>query len=426
MIDKEALLLSCYTDTEKVRRLIQFGLKEENVELLGNEALKVWRFVKGWYQRNAKAPTEKFLLDEFEQYVKTVKERGDEEDEPDLKTLVQGLQRQYLHKRFKSRIEESKSDGTFSTDLDFEESLEKTKELSRDLLKITVASTTETPLQPMAVTLAQYVDDTLSWEERVKSGEAFEPITFGFEKVDEVYQGIRPGELVVMAAYTKIGKSFLLCKCALAAALKGRKVALWSLENSEEETFSRLTALQGRLPYDHVNQKTLSPGEERQRFKELVGQEVFNNLYVKQPIGTESATLEEMYWESFDQGIELFVGDQLSHVYYPSMNRDPDWLAEEKKLLQARSLSKETGMASIWASQLNIKAAKSADPDSTMMARSQGIVKGADLVFYLSDPTKGTSTIRKLACGQNRRGPTVDWELVFNYAPMDIEAVAII
>lgn len=428
MIDKEALLLACYTDTESVRKLIELGLKEENVELLqgGDEAVRVWRFVKGWYQRKAKAPEEKYLLEEFERYVKTVRERGSEEDDPDLRWLVQSLHREYLHKMFRSRIEDAYKDKTFSADSEFEESLALAKELTRDLQKVTLASTAETPLQPMSVKLASFVDDTLTWEDRVASGDAFKPVTFGFDMIDEFYQGIRPGEVVVIAAYTKVGKSFLLCKCALKAAMQGRKVALWSLENSEEETFSRLTALYAGLPYEHINQKTLHPGQERERFRSLVGEEVFDKLYVKQPVGSETMTLEAMYWESFENDIELFVGDQLSHVYFPDTARDPDWLAEEKKLLRARALSRETGMASIWAAQLNVKAAKAADPDSTMMARSQGIVKGADLIFFLSDPTKGTGDIRKLACGQNRRGPQLAWQLTWTYAPMDIEAVVIL
>lgn len=427
MIDFEAVLIKLYPDADGMRRLIELGLKDENVELLGEDALKTWRSAKSWYQRKGKPIPMAVLLEDHEAYVRIKQEQGEEEIDPEPSWLVKSLQVRYLQTAYRSRMLDAEDDGTFDVNKTYEESLELTKSLSRDLLRITTNSTSDKPLEPMSANLPEFIEDTLSWEERVEAGEVKRPVTFGFDKVDDTYKGIRQGEIAVLAAYTKIGKSFILCKMALKAAIDGNKVALWTLENSEEETYARLTALAGELSYDHVSNKTLWPGEERDTFRGLVGQDVFDRLHVKQPQSQASATLDEMYWESYDAGIDLFVGDQLSHVYYPSERKgDPDWLNEGQKLLTARRLSKETHMASVWAAQLNVKAAKKDDLDSTMMARSQGIVQGADFVFYVSDPTKGTGNVRKLSCSTSRRGPKMDWELIFDYSPLKIEAVRVI
>ena len=426
MIDFEAMLISIYPDSDGMRKLIDLGLKDENVGILGDDAVAAWRTAKTWFQRKNTAIPMEIMLHDHEQYIRrNQEEQVDDAIDTDPTWLVRTLQTRYLHSAFKKRLNDANDDGTFDHDLEYGESLDRVATLVHDLLAITNNSSPDKPLEPMSVDLEEFVEDTLTWEERVKTGDTKEPVTFGFQLIDNVYKGIRPGELAVMAAYTKLGKSFLLCKQALAAAIAGNKVALWTLENSEEETYSRLTALAGGFSYEHISNKTLPPGQERERFRELVGQDVFDRLFVKQPV--RRCTLDEMYWESYNVNVDLFIGDQLSHVYFPSLRRsDPDWLNEGEKLLAARRLSRETNVPSIWAAQLNQKAANKDDLDSTMMGRSQGIVQGADFVFYLSDPSRGLGNVRKLSCSTSRRGPRVAWELIFDFAPMKIEAVRVI
>lgn len=422
-VDYEYLLLTQYTDGEAMRKLIDLGLKDEVVEILGEDALAVWKESKDWYQHKTKPIPESILMEMFEQYV--VKTRASDEDDidPDPKWLVERLQERHHRQRYKARLAKATTDGTFDTGLTLAESLQATKGLARDLLKIAVSSTSEKPLQPMSVGLPVFIEETLTRQQRIEEGDEKKPVTFGFGLVDKAYQGIRPGELVVMAAFTGAGKSFLMCKCALAAAKAGYKVALWTLENSEDETFARLTALAGGLSYAHVSQALLHPNHAKM-FRELVGDEVFDLIYVKEPKSGEGSSLDEIYWQSFDVGVDLIIGDQLSHVHHPQESKgESDYLTEEKKLRHAKDLTKETGVAAIWAAQLNVKAHGKADIDMTMMARSQGYNREADFVFGLSDPSNGTGNNRRLECIKTRRGPNVAWELLFNFDPMDIKDV---
>lgn len=421
MIDFEATLLKMYIDNDAMRKLIDCGLKDENVEILGEDALNVWVTARQWYQKKNKAVEEAWLITKHESYIRTTRESGDALDDPEPSEIVKALKTRYLQKRYKARIEEE----TFDLKDSPEASQVKALNLARDLLKIAMASAPERPLEPMSENLERFVKENLEYNSLLEEGLLRKPVTFGFQKVDDLYQGIMPGEVVVLAAYLKVGKSFVAAKQALAAAESGRKVALWTLENSEHETYARLVALKAGLSYIDINQHSLGQ-EQREKFKELVGKDVFERLYVKRPVTMEASSLEEIYWQSKDVGAELVIGDQLSHVYYPGEKKsDPDWLNEHKKMLTISALSKETDMASIWVHQLNRGAHNKADPGANDLARSLGIGQAADFVFYLSDPTKGTGTVRKLACSTVRRGPTCKWELIFNFSPMQVEATRV-
>lgn len=66
-------------------------------------------------------------------------------------------------------------------------------------------------------------------------------IPTGLHDVDEVLEGLRPGQLTLVAARPRVGKSVLLLNIAQNAAMKLRKrVALFSLEMSESEVSTRM------------------------------------------------------------------------------------------------------------------------------------------------------------------------------------------
>lgn len=425
MIDYEVELLKLYTNPDSIRRLIDLGLKYENVEIFTEEAAQIWREVKDWYQKTGgKVIPLEVLMEDHEQYIKLAQE-GQEDSEPlEPSWIVTKIQTKYLHSIFKKRVIDSQKDGTFDANDDYLTSLEKAKEFTRDLMRITVTSTSERPLEPMSDRMSEFVEDTLSWEDRLQDGEIKPPVTFGFKMVDDAYKGMRPGELAVVAAGWKVGKSYVACKQALKAAQDGRKVALWTLENSEEMAFARLCALAGGFSMSHISDKTLPPNQ-RDRFKALVGEEVFERIYVKQPMASHDRSLEEIYWQSYNVGVELVIGDQYSHVTYSGRKGDPDWLIEGEKALESRRLSLDSGLPSIWMTQLNRGGGKKSSPDGSDIGRSIGIVQAADWMFYLSKPQNGIDA-RRLHCSDARRGPEMDWEMLFKFDPMTVEVVRVI
>lgn len=427
MIDLEFLLLRMYTDDDKMRRMLDLGLKVESVESLNEEAAKVFLTAKGWFQRTGKAVPHAVLLEDHEQYVKNNSEAEDDVADPDPVWVVKKLQTRYLRAQFKVATDTAYKDGTFDNDQGYDDQLEKAKDFVRDLARITTNSTAEEGLVAFSEEVEQYVESTLSWQDDVESGKIKRPISFGFDhppgdtSPDTMYQGLRRGELAVYSAYLKVGKTHLCCKAALKAAMDGDTVALFALEPSKESVKDILASLLMRLPMSHVEENTLTPGPERERFRELLTQDTLSRIHIKHPLSKGSRTLEDMYWQAYDIGADLLVGDQLSHVYYEGTNRNSqDWKLEEDRAYLARQLSQETQMASIWANQLNRGASKKKDPSSSDLAGSLGAGRAADFMFYLAR-VDGNDNLRTLACREPRRGPVAQWELAFQFDPMMIE-----
>jgi len=96
---------------------------------------------------------------------------------------------------------------------------------------------------------------------RVESGE-LPGLATGFADLDEVTGGLKPGELILIAARPSMGKTSLVTAiCRNAAARSGRHVVLFSLEQSEEELTERLLCTEARVDLAHVRRGACSSAD---------------------------------------------------------------------------------------------------------------------------------------------------------------------
>ena len=421
MIDLQACLISLLTDVDAMRKfLIQpGGMKEEIIPWA--DAKKAFALASDSFLKSGgtKAISKKVLESEMEQYFShqadAMGEMKDEYIEPTW--LTKKFQTDYFQRSMQERLKDASKDGTFNSDLDVGVAVEKGRQLISDLSAIAVASSMDRPLAPMSSTMPVWAEDVLHRRMREESGEVRKPITFGFDAIDQAFQGIREEELVIVGAVMKAGKSWIACKQGLKAAQDGNKVAIWALENSENETYARLVSLAGPFAYSHISDATIPPGE-RDRFREVVGQEVFDRIYVKHAI---NATLEEMYYQSATLGMDLLIGDQFTFVNWKGSSREADWERYSNMAHRAKSLSQETRMPSVWVTQLNREAINKAEPGGKQIGRSIGLGQAADFFFFLSeDPQLGMDK-RRYSMSLSRRTASRDWSLDFRFNPMHIE-----
>lgn len=421
MIDLEACLILQLTDVDSMRKfLIQpGGLKEEIIPW--TDAKKAFGLASEHFLRSGgtKAVSRAVLETEMEQYLNHKRESmGEVEDEyVEPIWLVKKLQTDYFRRTMQTRLKDAAKDGTWSEDVEIEDALEKGKTLISDLSRIAVASSMDKPLAPMADTLPVWAEDVLNRHSREADGEVKTPVTFGFAEVDDAYKGLRTDELMVVGAAMKVGKSFVLCKQGLKAAEQGRTVVLWTLENSENETYARLISLAGGFSYAQISDATVPPNQ-REKFRDLVGDEVFNRIYVKQP---RNATLEEMYYQTATLGAGLLLGDQFSFVNYKSRSGEADWERFSNIAHRAKELTLETQLPSVWATQLNREAIKKDEPGAGQIGRSIGIGQAADFFFFLSEDKNLGADKRRYSCSLVRRAQARDWALHFGFDPMRIE-----
>lgn len=113
-----------------------------------------------------------------------------------------------------------------------------------------------------------------AWEQYVmaRSHPGLSGVTFGYDEVDEVTGGIRPGDVGTIVARPGIGKSFTITRAACSAWRQGRSVLFVSMEMTAIETARRIIAMETGVSHSFVQEGNLSGwGEEHvQAFIERV------------------------------------------------------------------------------------------------------------------------------------------------------------
>lgn len=97
------------------------------------------------------------------------------------------------------------------------------------------------PFEPVVVGLSSFGDLEADLD-------GTKPIPTGYKQIDEIVYGLRKGEITVIAARPKVGKSTLAMNIMANVAKRGGRVAMFSLEMSEQQLLERLIAAECRVP----------------------------------------------------------------------------------------------------------------------------------------------------------------------------------
>lgn len=89
-------------------------------------------------------------------------------------------------------------------------------------------------------------------------------IDTGFPRLDGILKGMWGGNLILIGARPGVGKSALAVDIALAAALKGNRTALFSLEMGKDEIAERLVARYSNVEMDKLIDNTLTEQDWRE------------------------------------------------------------------------------------------------------------------------------------------------------------------
>ena len=109
-----------------------------------------------------------------------------------------------------------------------------------------------------AIHIGPVLKDTWSQLETLLGGQKFiTGVPTNFSELDNVTQGLQPGELIILAARPSVGKTSLALNLARNAAVLGKKaVAIFSLEMSKESLVQRLLCSEA-----HVDSFLLKTGQ---------------------------------------------------------------------------------------------------------------------------------------------------------------------
>ena len=265
------------------------------------------------------------------------------------------------------------------------------------------------------------------------------------DRIDDTFRGLKPGELMLVAAFVKQGKTILTSNLAYAGIAQGFNGLFVSLEMNYDEMRDMFYVLHGCHPswYSHPKYKSLINkvtydkviyGElssmEQEFFDEIAKdfgtREKFGNLFLYQP--TEALTPSKLEMLAYDynsrlkdmgQELDFLVVDYVGLMTPDKNDRYGDWNIDLNgiiKKLKNLALNFDNGrkLRAISPFQVNRTGHKEAEKNDgkySLLALSNAneAERSSDTIIttFMTDEMKKAGLI-KIGCLANRRGAQFD------------------
>jgi len=223
-------------------------------------------------------------------------------------------------------------------------------------------------------------------EHQAKSAREGLDIPTGFRELDDVTNGLHPGQLVLIAARPGLGKSTLALDFARSAALKSNvPTVFFSLEMSATEISQRLIAAETSVPLTVIRKSKEMNNEGWKRINSVQARIGQTPLYIDD---SPNLTLSEIRAKcrrmKAQLGIKLVIIDYLQLMTSGKKveNRQQE-VSEFSRSLKL--LAKELGVPVVALSQLNRGSEQSPDkkPQLSNLRESGSLEQDADIVLLL-------------------------------------------
>jgi len=243
-MNKETLLLSKVIQDRDLTRLFERGVNDS--WFVDNEDRKVWSLLKSHFTKYGECPSIDVINENFPSY--RVVEVSDSVDYL-LDGLVSARRKSATVAMIGEAIEQIEKHQSHESALI---SLQRgIIQLEEDgLSKSTDVDITENPLK--------------LWDEYLfrKNNPGLLGVTTGFPTIDAATNGLQNGQLVIIVAPPKTGKSTLALQIAQNVHLKGNTPMFQSFEMTNQEQLSRYVAMRARVSHTRYQSGALTDEEE--------------------------------------------------------------------------------------------------------------------------------------------------------------------
>jgi len=279
--------------------------------------------------------------------------------------------------------------------------------------------------------LDELIYELMKHQYAMAAGE-FKYITTGFERLDKVNGGFTPGELIIVGARPRVGKSSLLGKMAMSQARQGFKVGIVSLEMPNIQITARLAALETEMDYMDIYRDIANDQDQHKRFYDLITREAIHlPIYIsdKTKVSVPEIKAKALKLKS-KHGLDVLFIDYLQLIDGKSDNKNYNREQEVSQLSRGlKVMAKEIECPVIALAQLNrnVEARKGDDrfPKLSDLRESGSLEQDADVVMFLHrdhaagmevNPETGESTEREadLLVRKWRNGQECHLELDFD------------
>ncbi len=266
--------------------------------------------------------------------------------------------------------------------------------------------------------------ETVSLLERLKEQGKRRGLPTGLADFDAALGGLHNGELVIMAARPRMGKTSLAVQIAKHNAKRGRRVMVVSLEMSAIELTTKM--LCGQAGVDANRTRTGRLDDDDMAALSDAAQSLFTATMtiIDRPAGMTVAEIRRVARQVQKRdGLELLVIDylQLLNADDPRAPRQEQVAAMARRL---KGLARELDVPVLVLAQLNRQAESKGTnrPQLSHLRESGAIEQDADVVMFIhreevyrpdDDDVRGKAD---LFVAKNRNGPARDFQLEFDAA----------
>ncbi len=252
----------------------------------------------------------------------------------------------------------------------------------------------------------------------------------GFNDVDDLFHGFRPGDLVILAARPGVGKTSFALNLAVNAAKRGTAVAFFSLEMSASQLTQRILCAEALVSLNKVRSGKIAEGawgaivDASNRLAQV-------EMYIDDTPGlsimeARAKARRELRHIVGTEKKGLIVIDYLQLMQPPTVRRDGNRAVEVGEISRGlKVLAKEMGMPVIALSQLNrsVEMRGKKRPMLADLRESGSIEQDADIVMFIDrsmseeeaeDNDRPDLNQAELQVAKHRNGPTRDITLSFS------------
>ncbi len=249
-------------------------------------------------------------------------------------------------------------------------------------------------------------------------------LSTGLPSLDNIILGLRPQEMIVIAARPSIGKTSLALNITSHLGVtKGKNIVFFSLEMSSEQLTRRLLCSLAKVSERDFYDKRFDNEEFGRKWGKITGaaSELSNSKIYIDP--TPGLSIGELKAKAIrlkaKHNIDVIIIDYLQLMRADVGRNDNRQVEVAKISVGVKGLAKELNVPVIVLAQLNRQAEQQDKPKLSHLRESGAIEQDADIVMFLHrdrDPQKDImqeSVEAELIVEKNRNGQTGSAKLLF-------------
>lgn len=239
----------------------------------------------------------------------------------------------------------------------------------------------------------------------------------GFLDLDDVLRGFRGGQLVLLAARSRVGKTSMACDIIRQVAEQGYTVVFFSLEMTRGEIWERMVCGKAGVSL-HALKSRQANQQEAQALRDAAAQIAASPIVVK-----DSPDVTPLSMRGFcrkiqhKQGLGLVVVDYLQCIK-SGKDKHNRYESVSEVSRQLKVMARTLGCPVIALAQLN-RTAEQEEPKLSHLRESGSLEQDADVVLLLNRPhifdTNADPTLATVDIAKHRNGPCQIVNLSFDH-----------